>query len=162
MSTNKVRLEIDKRETFAGGGSFGDVGAYERLLGKAEDVLATYPKVSGVNLPKGPSRLPRYNYGPKYETHGIMSVFPQEPIPGEEYPLRVPQINEDGNSFAVLFYLDIAVPFGTYSGWSFCKDGFAKGEQWMNTGNFVPFVRTKVEREASGDPPLAIEERYES
>ena len=47
----------------------------------------------------------RYNYGPKFETHGIMSVFPPEPVPGEEYPLRVPQIDTDGNTIAALRYL---------------------------------------------------------
>ena len=34
MAANKIRLELDKREPFAGGGSFGDTGTYERLLGK--------------------------------------------------------------------------------------------------------------------------------
>jgi hypothetical protein len=91
-----------------------------------------------------------------------MSVFPPEPIPGEEYPLRVPQIDADGNSLAGLFYPDIAVPLGTYNGWSLRKEGFAAGEQWMNTGSFVPFARTKTEREANGDSRLSIEERYAS
>ena len=134
----------------------------EGTLVKAEEVLANYPKLSGVNLPKGPSRLPRYDYGPEYETRGIMSVFPPVPIPGEEYLLRVPQIDDDGNSIAGLFYPDIAVPLGTYNGWSLRKEGFAAGEQWMNTGSFVPFARTKAEREANGDPRLSIEERYSS
>ena len=134
----------------------------EGTLVKAEEVLANYPKLSGVNLPKGPSRLPRYNYGPDYETRGIMSVFPPEPIPGEEYPLRVPQIDADGNSLAGLFYPDIAVPLGTYNGWSLRKEGFAAGEQWMNTGSFVPFARTRAEREANSDPRISIEERYAS
>jgi hypothetical protein len=43
----------------------------------AEEVLTRYPKVEGVNLPKGPSRLPRYDYGPDFDTRGIMSVFPR-------------------------------------------------------------------------------------
>ena len=64
-------------------------------LVKAEEVLTRYPAIPGVTLPKGPSRLMRYNYGPKFETHGIMSVFPPEPVPGEEYPLRVPQIRSE-------------------------------------------------------------------
>jgi hypothetical protein len=61
-----------------------------------------------------------------------------------------------------LFYPDIAVPLGTYNGWSLRKEGFGEGEQWMNTGSFVAFARTKAEREASGDTRLSIEERYES
>ena len=39
---------------------------------------------------KGDSRLPRYNYGPDFDSRGIMSVFPPQPFPGQEYPLRVP------------------------------------------------------------------------
>jgi Alpha/beta hydrolase domain len=54
------------------------------------------------------------------------------------------------------------VPLGTYNGWSLRKVGFAEGEQWWNTGSFVPFARTKGEREARGDPCPSIEERYPS
>jgi hypothetical protein len=128
----------------------------------AEEVLAKYPKLQGVNLPEGTSRLPRYNYGPDFDSHGIMSVFPPQPFPGQEYPLRVPQIDADGNTIAGLRYPDIEVPLGTYNGWSLRKAGFAEGEQWWNTGSFVPFARTKAEREAHGDPRPSIEERYPS
>ena len=40
--------------------------------------------------------------------------------------------------------------------------GFAEGEQWWNTGSFVPFARTQAERESRGDPRPSIEERYPS
>ena len=128
----------------------------------AEEALARYPKVPGVNLPKGPSRLMRYNYGPRFETDGIMDVFPPVPVPGEEYPLRVTQLDPDGNTIAGLRYPDIEGPLGTYHGWSLRKAGFAEGEQWMNTGSFMPFARTKAEREEQGDPRPSLEERYPS
>jgi hypothetical protein len=126
----------------------------------AEEALARYPEIPGVNLPKGPSRLMRYNYGPRFETDGIMDVFPPEPVPGEEYPLRVTRLDPDGNTIAGLRYPDIEVPLGTYHGWSLRKAGFAEGEQWMNTGSFMPFARTKAEREKQGDPRPSLEERY--
>ena len=119
--------------------------AADGTLVTAEEVLARYPKIPGVNLPAGPSRLPRYNYGPDFDRHGIMSVFPPQPFPGQEYPLHVPKIHADGNTIAGLRYPDIAVPLGTYNGWSLRKAGFAEGEQWWNTGSFVPFARTKAE-----------------
>jgi hypothetical protein len=34
MARNQVRLDIERREPFAGGGSFGNTGPYERLFGK--------------------------------------------------------------------------------------------------------------------------------
>jgi hypothetical protein len=91
-----------------------------------------------------------------------MSVFPPVPVPGQEYPIRVPQIDGDGNTIAGLRYPDIEVPLGTYNGWSLRKAGYAEGEQWWNTGSFVPFARTRADREASGDPRPSIEERYPS
>jgi hypothetical protein len=123
-------------------------------------VLAKYPKIPGVNLPKGTSRLPRYNYGPDFDSRGIQSVFPPEPVPGQEYPLRVPDVDADGNTIAGLRYPDVEAPVGTLNGWSLRKAGYAEGDQFWNTGSFVPFARTKAERLASGDPRLSIEERY--
>ena len=131
-------------------------------LVKAEEALARYPRIPGVNLPAGPSRLPRYDYGPDFDERGIMSVFPPQPVPGQEYPIRVPMVDADGNSIAGLRYPDVEVPLGTYNGWSLRKAGFAEGEQFWNTGSFIPFARTRAEREASGDPRPSIEERYPS
>ena len=91
-----------------------------------------------------------------------MSVFPPAPVPGQEYPIRVPMVDGDGNSLAGLRYPDVEVPLGTYNGWSLRKTGYAEGEQFWNTGSFVPFARTRAEREANGDPRPSIEERYPS
>ena len=43
---NQVRLDIQRREPFAGGASFGDTGPYERLLGKAH--FAIDPEEDGL------------------------------------------------------------------------------------------------------------------
>lgn len=126
----------------------------------AEQALAAYPKIPGVNLPTGPSCLPRYNYGPDFDESGIVSVFPPEPVAGQEYPVRVPMTDADGNGIAGLRYPDVEVPLGTYNGWSLRRAGFAEGEQFWNTGSFVPFARTRAERDAKGDPRPSIEERY--
>ena len=69
-------------------------------------------------------------------------------------------VDGDGNSIAGLRYPDVEVPLGTYNGWSLRKAGYAEGEQFWNTGSFVPFARTRAEREANGDPRPSIEERY--
>jgi hypothetical protein len=128
----------------------------------ADRVLAGYPKIPGVNLPEGPSRLPHYDYGPDFDSRGIVSVFPPAPVASQEYPIRVPQIDADGNGVPGLRYPDVEVPLGTYNGWSLRRAGFAEGDQFWNTGSFVPFARTSVEREACGDPRPSIEERYAS
>jgi alpha/beta hydrolase family protein len=126
----------------------------------AEEALEAYPKL-GVQLPKL-SRMPRYNYGPGFDSNGVMSVFPPQPFEDQEYLLRVPAIDADGNTIAGLRFPDIEVPLGTYNGWSLRKAGYSEGEQWWNTGSFIPFARTKAEREAKIDPRPSIEERYPS
>jgi hypothetical protein len=128
----------------------------------AEEALAHYPSLPGVDKPKGASRLPRYNYGPEFDTRGVMSLFPPQPYAGQEYAVRVPQTDADGNGVAGLRYPDVEVPVGTYNGWSLRSEGFAEGDQFWNTGSFVPFARRKAEREATGDPRPSIEERYAS
>ena len=128
----------------------------------ADEALARYPRIPGVSLPKGTSHLPRYDYGPEFDSRGIISEFPPKPIAGQEYPLGVPQVDADGNGIAGVRYPDVDVPLGTYNGWSLRKAGFAEGEQFWNTGSFVPFARTRAERLETGDPRPSIEERYGS
>ncbi len=130
---------------------------------KVADYLARYPKIPGVKLPvRGTSRLPRYDYGPEFDTKGIVGNFPPKPVPGQEYPLGVSSIDADGNNIAGVRFPDVDVPLGTYNGWSLRKAGFAEGAEFWNTGSFVPFARTRAEREATGDPRASIEERYPS
>jgi hypothetical protein len=71
-------------------------------------------------------------------------------------------VDADGNSIAGLRGPDVDVPLGTYNGWSLRKEGYAEGEQFWNTGSFVPFARTRAEREAKDDPRPSLEERYAS
>jgi hypothetical protein len=44
MARNQVWLDIERREPFAGGGAFGDTGAYERLLGKVHYAIDPHEK----------------------------------------------------------------------------------------------------------------------
>ena len=130
---------------------------------KVGDYLAKYPKIPGIKLPtRGNSRLMRYDYGPEFESKGIVSKHPPEPVPGQEYPLGVSSIDADGNNIAGVRFPDVDVPLGTYNGWALRKAGFAEGAEFWNTGTFVPFCRTRVGREARGDPRPSIEERYSS
>ena len=40
MAKNQVRIEVERREPFAGGMSFESVGPYERLAGKVYNAIA--------------------------------------------------------------------------------------------------------------------------
>lgn len=127
-----------------------------------EEALKRFPKIPGVNLPKTPSKLPLWNYGPEFDTKGIMSIFPPEAVPGKEYPIQVPQVDADGNDLGGVRYPDMQAPIATYIGWALRIAGFAEGELMMTNGCLKAFARTKAERETIGDPRLSIEERYPS
>ena len=133
----------------------------ENTLGLPDDVLANYPDIPGFNLPPSPSRLPKYNYGPDFED-GFVTEYPPQPVAGQEYQVQLPVVDEDGNDLAGVRTPEIQVPIGTHTGWSLRKEGVAKGDFFSLTGSFVPFARTKKEREATKDPRLSIEERYSS
>src|SRR5262249_15648801 len=65
-------------------------------LVEPENVLARFPRVPGVRLPAGPSRLPLYDYGPEFD-RGITTEHPPKSLSGREYALFVPQVDVDGN-----------------------------------------------------------------
>ena len=133
----------------------------ENTLALPDEVLANYPDIPGFNLPPSPSRLPKYNYGPDFDK-GFITEHPPTPVAGQEYPLQLPVVDGDGNDIAGIRTPDIQAPVGTHTGWSLRKEGVAKGDFFSLTGSFVPFARTKEEREAARDPRLSIEERYSS
>ena len=125
------------------------------------EVLESFPRVPGFNLPESTSRLPRYSYGADFQ-NGIVTEHPPKPIPGQEYGVLVPQVDEDGIDIAGIRGPDLQAPVGTHTGWNLRKKGFAEGDLFSLSGSFLPFARTRAEREASGDPRLSLEERYPS
>jgi hypothetical protein len=82
---------------------------------------------------------------------------------GAELPLLVPQVDADGNDLGGIRMPDIAVPLGTAAGWVFRPAAFGSPQDfYLLRGAWVPFAKTKAEREASNDPRLSLEERYGS
>ena len=70
----------------------------------------------------------------------------------------VSAVDGDGNEVAGLRLPHVAVPLGTYTGVNVYRD--MPGELCDRDGMYVPFARTRAEREAAGDPRLSLQERY--
>jgi hypothetical protein len=80
---------------------------------------------------------------------------------GTELPLLVPQCDADGNDLGGIRVPDVAVPLGTGTGWVFRPAEFGSPHDfYLLRGAWVPFAKTKAEREAVNDPRLSLEERY--
>lgn len=81
---------------------------------------------------------------------------PQSPL-----PYLVPQVDTDGNDVAGIRVPEQAVPLATTTGWNFRAARLGNPDTIVAlTGSYLPFARTKDERNAKGDPRPSIEERY--
>jgi hypothetical protein len=100
--------------------------------------------------------------GAQFDVQDITGVMAEPPIARSAYALLLPQIDADGNDIGGLRGVNIQVPVGTYTGWNPRRAGFSEGDSCDLTGGYIPFFRTKAERQANGDPRLSLEERYTS
>ena len=80
---------------------------------------------------------------------------------GAPLPLFVPQVDADGNETTGIRDPELVVPLATYTGWNFRKEAIGSPDQLFPLlGSYVPFAKTKADRQKTGDPRLSIEERY--
>lgn len=117
------------------------------------------PVIPSVNLPQAFYVPRRLDFGPRFSSEGIADFVP--PRVGPAYRTLVPAVDRDGNELAGIRLPDVAVPLATYTGWN--VRGVAAGApgalgRW--SGSYLPFARTREEREKSGDPRLSVRERY--
>jgi len=105
-----------------------------------------------------------FNFGPQFN-EGILSVQPPILI-GRPYPVFAIKVDVDGNDIAGIRLPDISVPLATYTGWSqrawHTGDPKPMVDGCDAAGQKIPFLETKAERIAAGDPRLSIQERYSS
>jgi len=120
-----------------------------------------FPNLPGVRFPNV-IQAPAYcDHGPDFATTGILSVHPPKVI--GHYKVFVPRSDSDGNDLGTLLVPDVAVPLATYTGWNLRRKNIgADGQLASLLGSYIPFAKTKAERERTKDPRAAISERYKS
>jgi hypothetical protein len=126
-------------------------------------VSMTVPSVAipGFAAVKGPSPRPRFDYGPNFAKGIIGNVLPV--ALADQYNVLVPKVDGDGNETSGILLPDIAVPTATAMGWSVrSASAGGAGELCYLDGSYLPFAKTKAEREATKDGRLSLEERYKS
>ena len=78
--------------------------------------------------------------------------------PVQPYPPGAPAVAAAGNATAGRRLPTLQAPLGTYTGTNVYKD--FPSELCDRDGTFIPFARTRADREHSGDPRPSLEERY--
>jgi len=118
-----------------------------------------FPKIPGVNVPTTPAYAWKLDFGPDFRTKGIVAFEP--PKVNGHYPTLIPQVDRDGNETTGIRLPELAVPLATFTGWNLRDSKIGAPDQIQSmVGSFIPFARTKAEREKTGDPRPSIEERY--
>jgi hypothetical protein len=80
---------------------------------------------------------------------------------GEALPLVVPGVDGDGHDLGGIRMPEVAVPLGTALGWVFRSESVGSPEElYLLRGAWIPFARTRIERDGKVDSRLSIEERY--
>ena len=68
----------------------------------------------------------------------------------------------DGNDVPGIRLPWITAPLATYTGWNLQSEELAEGELAGLLGSYIPFAKTRADREGRGDPRPCLEERYSS
>ncbi len=114
----------------------------------------------GVRYP-GVIQQPEFlDRGPDFYRFRRTTIEP--PISRGHYVVNVPKCGTDNNELGTLLLPSVAVPIGTYTSWNLrCRGIGAENELLGLNGGFIPFAKTKADRERTGDPRPALLERYD-
>ena len=124
-----------------------------------EAARAAFPAIPGVNFPRVINELALPNFGPGFASQGgRLSQIP--PTFGGRYQLFVPKPDPDGLDIAGIRTMETAAPTATITGWNLRMSGRREGDLCALSGSYVPFAKTKAQRQAGADPRLSLEERY--
>ena len=111
-------------------------------------------------FPGSLSPLRRMDFGRDAKS-GVALELP--PRMGGAYPFLAPAVDSDGNETSGIKLPDITIPLAAYTGWNLRHPEIGAPDQILRLiGSTLIFPATKGDRQASNDPRLSIEERYES
>ena len=106
-----------------------------------------------------------YDWGPQFNYNDTSGVPSRQPPPIKRVlKMLVPRVDADGNELGGVPVVLRDAPLGTYLGWNITAGGerpFHQGQICDYAGGMIPFAKTREERQASGDPRLSLEERYQ-
>jgi hypothetical protein len=160
-----LRALLDALDAWVRDGTTPPPSVYPRIDQKTlvdwKQTSTGFPAIPGVRYPEVIQRPESRDYGPDFETRGIISIEP--PRNRGNYVVLVPRSGPDGNDLGCLLPPEVGVPLATYTGWNLRRrEVGAEGMQASLLGSYIPFPRTRAERQKTGDPRESIEERYGS
>jgi hypothetical protein len=103
-----------------------------------------------------------FDFGPEYragDSSGIITIEP--PRPGtQSYGVLSPQADADGMDLGGVKSVYQRAPIASMMSWNVGRPGRFEDGFCIFQGGYVPFAKSKAEREQTGDARLSVEERY--
>jgi hypothetical protein len=160
-----LRALLDALDAWVRDGTEPPPSVYPRLdagtLVPWDQESAGFPALPGVRYPAVIQRPHQLDHGPEFRSRGILTVLPPQIV--GDFTVLVPRSDADGNDRGCLLPPEVAAPLATYTGWNLRgREAGAEDMLASLAGSFIPFPRTREEREATGDPRRSIAERYQS
>jgi hypothetical protein len=118
-----------------------------------------FPRIPSVDNPQVIQEPSLLDFGPRWESERIMDQLPPRRV--RSYRVKAARCDSDGNVLGCLLPPEVAVPTATYTGWNLYAPGRGPaGELVRLQGSYIPFSRTKQERDNNNDPRPSLDERY--
>jgi hypothetical protein len=131
----------------------------DKTLISLNEARTGFAAIPGLRFPSALNELLLPSFGPGFKsTGGRVTHTPA--LAGARYPLYVPKADRDGLDVAGIRSIEVRAPIATITGWNVRADGRRPADLCGLSGAFVPFARTKAEREAAHDARPSLEERY--
>ncbi len=113
----------------------------------------------GVRYPEVIQQPEFLDRGPEFDRFRRSAIEP--PASRGRYVVKVPAYGADDNELGALLLPAVAVPVATYTSWNLRNRSVgAENELLSLAGGYVPFAKTRADREKLGDPRPALLERY--
>lgn len=140
------------------------VAMEEWLDGKAPPASRFPSRADGTLVTPGEAigrlAIPGFRYTGLVNQLNVLDHSTHPPTLGAAYRVMVGRMDGDGHSVAGIRMPSVEAPTATRFGFNYRKAGYAEGMLCDLIGTTLPFAKTRIERMASGDPRLSLEERY--
>jgi hypothetical protein len=130
----------------------------DKTLVSLDEARAAFPAIPGTRFPTSLNELSLPDFGPGFRPTGGRVAMP--PTLGGRYQMFVPKADSDGLDVGGIRTVEVAAPTATLTGWNVRAAGRRPSDLCGLSGSFIPFAKTKAERQANSDPRPSLEERY--
>jgi Alpha/beta hydrolase domain len=109
-----------------------------------------------------PNPLQVFDFDPQYNAGDSSGFITNEPPKQgvQSYGILAPQADSDGLDLGGMKSVYQQAPIASFLSWNAGRKDRLEGGFCLFQGAYVPFAKSKVEREQTGDPRPSIEERY--